>query len=294
MTGISTETPQHSRAKVGNRPALDEQSKSGHGRLTKVISGRAIDASLTLLIVAGTLLIVEYLVENRLVSQYVLPRPTEVYSALVAMVGLDTFWQHTWSTLAGAGLGFLLAACVAIASAALLVTFDRLERVMMPIIVAFQSMPKIAIAPIIILALGFDLSGKVTITAVVSFFPILLNSLAGLRIRNRDHYELLRSLGASRVQIFRRLRLPSSVPYIFAGLHVGIIFALLGTIVAEFVGSRNGLGSLLLAQKAAFNVPGVYAVLVVLCVIGLVFRGAMTFLERKFSFWAEDVSHKAL
>jgi NitT/TauT family transport system permease protein len=115
-----------------------------------------------------------------------------------------------------------------------------------------------------------------------------------MRVRDREQLELLRSLGATRWQMFRMLRIPGSVPYVFAGFHIGIIFAVLGAVVAEFVGSRSGLGYLLLLQKGQFNVPGVFAILVLLMGIGLSLHGVMVALERKLAFWAKDLSNVAV
>ncbi|WP_164710307.1 ABC transporter permease [Euzebya pacifica] len=250
------------------------------------------DQLILALVIIGSLVMAQIAATNGWVSQFILPKPTDVWASLVDGFTSGVYWPHISSTLLGTGLGFAFAAVGAMALAALMVTMERVENVVLPLVVGFQSLPKIAVAPIVILWLGFDLSGKVVIVGFVCFFPILLNTLAGLKIRDREQLELLQSLGATKLQMFRYLRLPGAVPYLFAGFHVGIIFALLGAVVAEFVGSRDGLGRFLLSQRAAFNVGGVYAVLVILMVMGLVFRWIMLLIERRFAFWAEDVSHR--
>ena len=224
------------------------------------------------------------------ISPLILPRPSAVWQSLVDGFSTGLYWRHIQSTLLSTMAGFGLASVSAIVIAGLLASVPWLERVFIPYIIAFQSLPKIAIAPLVILWLGFGESSKITIVALICFFPILINSLQGLKLRNREHFELLRSLGATRWQLFRFLRIPGSLPYVFAGLHIGVIFALIGAVVAEFVGSRAGLGYTLMQQKAVFNVPGVFALLVLLMIAGLLLNWIMTTLERKIAFWAEDVS----
>jgi NitT/TauT family transport system permease protein len=152
-------------------------------------------------------------------------------------------------------------------------------------------MPKIAIAPLIVLWVGYGASGKIIISTIVCFFPIMLNTLHGLRIREIEHLELMQSLGASKLEMFRYIRLPGAVPFMFAGLHIGAVFALLGVVVGEFTGAQDGLGYFLLQQKAAFNVPGIFAILVVLMVLGVSIQAAMSGLERRISFWGRDQTH---
>lgn len=251
---------------------------------------RVPDRAWTVMVAVAITGLAEFVAANEWVSRLILPAPSAVWRSLVDGFSTGVYWPHIFSTLYSTASGFLMASFVAILIAGFLSSIPRLERVMFPFIIAFQTMPKIAIAPLVVLWLGFGNLGKTTIVALICFFPILVNTLQGLRIRERDQYELTRSLGASRYQMFRYIRVPNAVPYIFAGLHIGIIFALIGAVVAEFVGSRAGLGYFLLTQKAAFNVPGVYACLILLMVAGLMYHGIMVALERRVAFWTKDVS----
>jgi NitT/TauT family transport system permease protein len=248
------------------------------------------DWVLTLVVTLGLLLLAEVTARNEWVSRLILAPPTAVVQTLWAGLVDGIYWRHTWSTLEATLGGFALAAISAITIAGLLASIPRLERVFLPIIVALQTVPKIAIAPLIILWLGFGSSGKTIIVTIVCFFPILVNTLQGLRMRDRAQLELMQSLGATRWQMFRYVRVPNSLPYIFAGFHISILFALLGAIVAEFVGSRAGLGWLLLQARAQFNVAGVFAILILLMVIGSLLYRIVQFFERKFVFWAKDVT----
>ncbi len=225
------------------------------------------------------------------VSDLVLPAPSAVLNALVDGFSTGIYWPHLFSTFSATLLGFVLASVIAIVLAGLLTSIPLLERTVLPFIFAFQTLPKIAVAPLVILWIGFGFDGKVFIVVLVCFFAILVPSLQGLKIRERDQLELMQSLGASKVQMFRYLRMRNAVPYIFAGLQVGMVFSLIGAVTAEFVGSTAGLGYILLQNKAQFNVPGVFAILVLLMIIGLTLNGIVRFAERKIAFWTQDLSN---
>jgi NitT/TauT family transport system permease protein len=227
------------------------------------------------------------------VSDLILPKPSTVAAVLFDGFVSGYYVDHTLSTIISLLSGFVVASLIAIALAGLLSSLPALERILTPFLVAFQSLPKIALAPLIIIWFGFGASAKIVIVATSCFFPVLINALQGLKIRERDRYELLRSLGATKWQMFVHLRLPDALPYIFAGLHVGAIFALIGTVVAEFVGSGQGIGYAMLAAKAQFDVPGVYACLVILMALGIALHWIMAFIEHRVAFWVEDLSRIA-
>lgn len=224
------------------------------------------------------------------ISELVLPAPSSIWAALWDGFSSGAYWPHIASTSVATVAGFAIAAGSALVVAGILASMPRLERVLVPFIFAFQCMPKIAVAPIIILILGFGMDSKITIVVAVCFFPIFVNTLQGLRLRDRAKYELLSSYGASRLQLFRYLRLPDAVPYVFAGLHIGVILAFIGSVVAEFVGSRSGLGYFMIQQRAVFNVPGTFAILFLLMSVGITLHTAMRYLERKIAFWTKDMT----
>lgn len=252
--------------------------------------GLVIDRLMTLVVVVLGLVLMQVAARQEWVSPLVLAAPSDIFESLKDGFSGGLYWVHIKSTVVGSMFGFGASAIVAISLAGLLSSSARVERIFAPIIVGFQTLPKIAISPLIILWLGFDLKAKVTIVAVVCFFPMFVNALQGLQLRDRTAYELMSSLGASKWQLFRSLRLPGAVPYIFAGLNVGVVFAVLGAVVAEFVGARDGLGYLLLFEKANYNVPGVYAILVILMFLGLAYHWLIRGLERRIAPWARDVT----
>ena len=164
----------------------------------------------------------------------------------------------------------------------------------MPYIVAFQTLPRIAIAPLFIIWFGHGALSKVTLATLVAFFPVLVNALVGFKSTGRGRLELMRSLKASWAQTFWLVQLPGATPYIFAGLDIALVFSILGVIVAEFVGGQEGLGVLILQSHFAIDVAGVFSVFVVLVIVGLALRGLLQLVGRHFLFWAEAQSGRAL
>ncbi|GAB3475249.1 ABC transporter permease [Nocardiopsis coralliicola] len=268
-------------------PAPAGTPPAGAGRFTPQ---RLRDIAASTAVGAAALSLLELISRMGWVSDLVLPAPTQVAAALADGFATGLYWTHIGSTVLSTASGFAIAALAGVLGAGLLASMPRVERILMPYVVAFQTLPKIAIAPLVVLWFGFGNLGKTTIVVIVCVFPILINALQGLRIRDRDQYELMRSLGASRWQLFRYLRVPNAVPYIFAGLHVGVVFALIGAVVAEFIGSRAGLGYILLLARSQFNVPGVFAILFLLMLLGLAFYGTMRWLERRVAFWSKDLT----
>lgn len=255
---------------------------------------RVPDWILTVLLGIAMIGALELLTRLDVLSPNIFPMPSRVADSLVAGLMSGQYATALSSTLSATVIGFATSALIAVMSAGLLVSFPRFERVVMPFIVSLQTMPKIALAPVVLLIFGFGAMTKIALIVVVSFFPILINALQGLRIRQRDCLELFTALGATRWQLFRSLRIPGSVPYIFAGFHIGLIFALIGAIVAELVGVPEGLGVIMLQEKARFNIQGLWAVLVVLMVIGILLRQIVLAVERRVAFWAGEAALEAI
>lgn len=223
------------------------------------------------------------------VPEFLLPRPSVIVEAMGKLFMDAKFWGHVGITLREAGLGFVIGAAVALTIGTLVARSQLIEKTFMPYVVAFQSVPKVALAPLFVVWFGFGLTSKIVMSAVIAFFPILINVIEGLKAVEKEKVEMLSSFGASEFQIFKMARFPSALPFIFAGLNVGAIFAILGAIVGEFIGAQGGLGYLLLQANYNFNIPEMFAVLVVLSMIGLITHLVITALQKKFTFWAEEV-----
>jgi NitT/TauT family transport system permease protein len=197
------------------------------------------------------------------------------------------FWFHTGITLWEAVLGFLVGSFVGVVIGFAVTHWKILGRVSYPYLVGFQSLPKVALAPLLVIWFGFGIEGKVMITSVITFFPMLINSMSGYRSVEPDRIDLARSCNASEAQIFWKIILPSSMPFLFAGLGVSSVLALLGAIVGEFVGARAGLGILLMQYQQSMQIAPVFAVLIILAVLGFLMNGVIQLLERRYCFWAQ-------
>jgi len=222
------------------------------------------------------------------VPLYIAPAPSDIYHALVNGLGSGLFISNGLATLTEALLGFLLATVLGVALGAVIAQSRFVEKTLYPYLIAIQTTPKVAIAPLFIIWFGFGMTSKVIMAAVVAFFPILVNVIVGLRSTDASRIELMRSLQASRWQIFTMVRLPSAAPMIFAGLHIAVIFSVLGAIVGEFVGSRKGLGNLIMQLNNNLDTAGVFAALVVLSAMGIVLHLLMHALQKKLLFWSEQ------
>jgi NitT/TauT family transport system permease protein len=222
---------------------------------------------------------------NGLVHQIILPAPSAIFAAMRDLFTSTFLLPHLWTTLYETLVGFVIASVVAFVVAVLLSNFAFARGVFYPYIVTFQVLPKVALAPIFITWLGFGLSSKIFLAATISFFPVLVNTLAGFESVSESSSALMRSLVASRWQIFYRLSLPWSLPYVFAGLKTSLTLALIGAIVAEFEGAQRGLAVLIKSFSYQFKMPQVFAVLFVLGALGLLLYGLMEYLERRIVYW---------
>lgn len=229
----------------------------------------------------------EWVVRQWDVPAFIAPAPSAVARSLVAGIRSGVYLDHAWVTLGEALAGFAIAAVAGIAIGAGIAQFRIVERTVYPYLVALQTLPKIAIAPLIIVWAGFGLSSKVIIAALVSFFPVLVNVIVGLKTIDQAKLELMHSLRASRWQIFRLVTFPNALPFVFAGLDIAVVFSVLGAIVGEFVGAQRGLGNLILQFNVTLDIAGVFAVLILLAVLGIALHLAMQAVERRVIFWAQ-------
>lgn len=241
---------------------------------------------LTPLFIAALLTLWELGARSAGIPQYILPVPSEIFDALSQAVSLPSVWANVRVTASEAALGFLIASVAGLGLAAVVAVVPRIEQLVMPYLIASQTVPTVALAPLLLIWFGFDEPSKVAMAALTAFFPIVVNAMDGLRSTASPRHELLQSLGASRWQVLRMVRLPQSLPYIFAGLDVGVIFALLGAVVGEFSGARAGLGYQVLQSSYAFDVPGMFATLVLLALMGLIAHGVIVIARRRVVFWA--------
>jgi NitT/TauT family transport system permease protein len=219
------------------------------------------------------------------IPEFILPPPSAIIVSLYYGLKSGLFIEHFFVTAFQTLTGFLLAAFFGIGLGALVAQFRIVERTVYPWLVALQTLPKIAIAPLIIIWAGYGIQSKVIIVALVALFPILVNTIVGLKSCDQGKLDLMRSLGATPWETFRLVRLPNALPFIFAGLNVAIVLAILGSIVGEFVGSKAGLGNLILEANFQFNVAQMFAILVILGLFGVALSMVVRFIQGRLLFW---------
>lgn len=222
------------------------------------------------------------------VEAFVLPPPSAIWDSLLMQLESDQFWGHVWVTTQEAMIGFAIGVVSAVVLGTAISQIRIVEKTLMPYIVAFQTVPKVALAPLFVVWFGFGLTSKIVMAAVISFFPMLINVIEGLRSADADRIQMLKVFGAGRAQVFRKVQLPSAMPFIFAGLDIGIVFAILGAVVGEFIGAQEGLGYLLLQTNYNFDIAGMFAILVVLSLMGLIAHAIIRLIQRRVTFWADQ------
>ncbi|ABW12542.1 binding-protein-dependent transport systems inner membrane component [Parafrankia sp. EAN1pec] len=222
------------------------------------------------------------------VEPYLFPAPLPVLRSLIEGLGDGSLLSNGWVTMKEVLVGFSLGSLLAISLAVIITRWRFVERTFYPFIVAFQTIPKIALAPIIITWMGFGEASKMLMAGLLTLFPVLVNTITGLKSVEQDQLDLMRALQATEWQIFRYVRLPRALPYIFAGLEISIVFSVIGAIVGEFVGAEAGLGYLIQASQATLDATTTVAVLVVLSVMGLVLHRIVTFVKSRVVFWLRD------
>lgn len=217
------------------------------------------------------------------IPAYLLPAPGAVFARVVADAGM--LWMHAKVTLTEIILGFGLTILTAIPLGLAIALSPLARQVLYPPIMLLQLVPKIAVAPLFLVWLGFGIESKVLLTVLMTFFPLLIASISGFQILDQRLLYLTRSMGASTWQTFRYLRVPSALPIIFSGIKTSATIAATAAIVAEFVGANQGLGYVLLRGTSTMDIELTFAVLVVLTLIGVVLNYAVEFSEWLMTPW---------
>ncbi|MEP6807561.1 MAG: ABC transporter permease [Chloroflexota bacterium] len=213
---------------------------------------------------------------------YILPSPEVVWARALRAISSGILWQHTAVTLSEILLGFAVGAATAIGVGIALGKSVVVERVLSPYIVAAQSVPILALAPLLDIWFGGGLLARVLICALIVFFPIAIATMVGIRSADPLLREMLRALGAKPGQLTARLEIPSALPVIFGGLRVGVTLAVIGAVVAEWAGASSGLGVLInIANQGLFDTPLMFVALATLAVIGITFHGLVVVAQRR-------------
>jgi NitT/TauT family transport system permease protein len=213
-----------------------------------------------------------------------LPSPLLVLKAMASYRATlaENAFVTLWTTLAGFGIATIIGLLLGVFIGASKPIYEGLY----PVMVGFNSVPKVAIVPVLVLWFGVGALPAVLTAFLISFFPIVVNVATGLATTEPELRDVLRALGAKRLEIIRKIGLPRSMPYFFSSLKVAITLAFVGSVVAETVGSNKGVGHLMLTAQSAFQVPLVFAALMTLAVLGIVLYAVMAIIERRFTSWA--------
>jgi ABC-type nitrate/sulfonate/bicarbonate transport system permease component len=229
-----------------------------------------------LLLLAG--LLWEWVVDLGTIPDFVLPSPSEIWGAAIADRSL--LLSNALPTLEAAVGGLLLALVVGVALAVTIVSSPALRAAVYPLVVGSQTVPVLALAPVLALIFGYSTLPKLIIVCLVCFFPITVNTVDGLRSVDGELLNLLRTMGAGRWQLLRQVALPSALPYVFSGTRVAATFSVIGALFGEWAGSYQGLGYLMQQRQAQFDAAGLFAAIAALTLLGISLFGAVTLLER--------------
>ena len=266
-------------------PAVQEGGKS---RLSDQLSILVRERSEYLLVPLALLLFLglwELVVHLGNYPPFFLPRPGRVYAKFLVVLRDGTLWRHTQITLAEIFGGLALGLTAATSLGYILARSRLVERILSPYIVASQSIPIVSLAPLLVIWFGFGSLSKIMVCALTLFFPVLINTIVGIRSAERDLVELMRSLEATRWQVFTMLEVPAALPVLLGGLKVGVTLSVIGAVVGEFVGADRGLGFLVNLARGLFDTPLMFVALFTLVAIAVSLYAAVTVLEGLLLSW---------
>lgn len=283
---ISKASPAMPTPEKRRMPAATAKNRSAHPAAARPAFSALRDLAPAALLMLAVLALWELAVRIMDVPVFVLPPPTSIASVLATRQG--DLLQAALITGEEVLYGFVLSTVVGCVLALLIARYDALGRAVYPLMVLFQNVPKIALAPLFILWFGYDLLPKIALIVVIAFFPIALNALVGLRSADPNLVALLKSVGASRNEIMVRVQVPNALPYLMAGMKVAITLSVIGAIVGEFAGASAGLGYMIQFASTQMETALVFAALFEISVLGVLFYYAVELLERRYITWTPN------
>ena len=234
----------------------------------------------------------ELTTQLRLVSPIILPTPAETFWDLIFvgrnLIGGDYMLAALWITLLEVFYGFALAIGIGFSLGVLVGETAFGERAIMPYLVAIDTMPKVAFAPLFVAWLGFDIESKVALAAFIATFPIVVGTAAGLHAADENARMLFKTMGASRWQTLWKMKLPTGLPHLFTGLKIGAVGVMAGAITGEFLGGGKGFGELIRVAASQLNTPRVFSLILYLSLVGLALFALVVWIQRRFVFWHKD------
>lgn len=232
-------------------------------------------------IIAVSLLLIiwQLLCITELIPSYMLPSPIEVMQAFINEFPL--LLENSAVTLQEAFVGLILGVSVGFFAAVLMDTFDILRKAFYPLLIITQTIPSVAIAPLLVLWFGYEMTPKIVLIVISTFFPVTVGLLDGFRSADKDAIGLLRSMGADRLQVFRYIKFPSALPQLFSGLRIAAAYSVVGAVISEWLGGFGGLGVYMTRVKKAFAFDKMFAVIFLISAISLALMAFVGFAEKK-------------
>ena len=233
----------------------------------------------SIIAVAALLILWQAVCSVGLVPGYMLPSPVEVAQAFISELPL--LWENSLITLQEAFIGLVLGVAFGFGVAVLMDSFEPLYKAFYPLLIITQTVPTVAIAPLLVLWFGYEMAPKIILIVISTFFPITVGLLDGFRSADKDAIGLLRSMGAGRFQIFRYIKFPSALPQLFSGLRIAAAYSVVGAVISEWLGGFGGLGVYMTRVKKAFAFDKMFAVIFLISGISLALMALVEFAEKK-------------
>lgn len=260
------------------------------GRSTVQVMGTAV-----------TLAVWEWLAVTEIIPPILMPGPFEIaiafWNNLISIFTGGYMLEHVITTFSEVAIGFAIAITVGLTLGGVISEFRTVRTMMMPYIIALYATPRIAVAPIFLIWFGFGPESKIMMAAATGVFPVLIGTIAGLAATDRMTTRLMRAYGATRWQIFRKVRIYDALPYIFAGLETGVVLALIGAIVGEFMGGNSGIGYVIVVAQESLNLPLAFASLILLSLFGVLLHRLVLLTRHRTVYWMDhddDVTSRTM
>lgn len=222
------------------------------------------------------------------VPEYMMPQPKVVFDKLIQMIAEGEIWAHFWVTTGEIFLGYILGTLLGIFFGYLLEKSKYLKDALMPYLIFAQTAPKIALVPLFVIWFGLGLTSKLVLIVSMVFFPVMEGTMLGINSISKDVRDLMKVLNASKFQVLKEVELPSSLPMIFSGLKVGMVQAVIGAIVAEWISGKMGLGYVLIYASSTFDTVLLIAGIIFTIIVGIIFYELINLMEKKFLYWHES------
>jgi len=231
------------------------------------------------------LLLWQFTIDLGIIERFIVPSPTEVIEALFQI--LPVIKGHIFVTLKEAILGFVMSVIIALVLAILMDNIKLIRKSLYPILIVSQTIPTVVLAPLFGMWFGFGITPKIIVVILVCFFPIVISLMDGLESVDKDMINLLKLMGASKIQIFKLVKLPAAMVNFFSGLRIAATYSIMGAVIGEWVGGDSGLGFYMMRVKKSFAIDKVFAVTIIIILLSMLLFGVLYFIERLLTPWNE-------